>query len=205
MRKLVPFAFILSAVFFSALPAFAQPKADAVAAPGVVNIAIVNSSLPHSRTLIKGLDESVKVYVVRDHEIIDDVFKRISRQCNKSNETIGSIAVFSPGKSGQFDLGGDKISPRNLKFIGKGFSVITPVLAPDAQLLIYTSEVGNGKNGEKLMTSLKDYFPGKIYMSSNLTGKGGDWDLEISNADTPAPVLVNTEYLNKHYRYALGK
>ena len=172
--------------------------------PKVVHVAIIDGVLPDIKVLMKGLAPETRVFIAGEEETTTDLFRRVAGKSKRSNETIASVSIFSHGSKGEFGMGMDKISSRNLKFIGEDFSLLLDAMEADPKLLVFSCNSGEGKNGEKLLSSLQEVFPGKIYLSNNKTGKDGDWILEVSNTPDAAPEVVNAEYMNQNYKHSIG-
>ena len=100
-------------------------------------------------------------------------------------------------------MGKDRITARNLRFIGSDLQILTEVLSDNSHLMIYSDQAASGKNGAKLMEALQPLVPAQISLSDNLTGQGGDWRLEVTNGKETPPQLLDTEYLQKHYKHSL--
>ena len=209
MRKQLPVLVVLLFCMLASLASYGQKRKPAAPKPEpkepvTVHVAIIDGDLPDIKVLMKGLAPDTRVFVAGEEETSADLFKRVAGKCKRSNERIASVSIFSHGNKGEFAMGMDKISPRNLKFFGEDFSLLIDAMEAAPMLLVYSCNSGEGKNGDKLMASLQEVFPGKIYLSNNKTGKGGDWVLEVANTADMAPEVINAEYLTEHYKHSIG-
>lgn len=109
-------------------------------------------------------------------------FKRLDEQIGKLG-ALTSIHLFSHGRSGELFICNQWM---NVEQIASYLKKKGLFLSGEQHLLIYGCEFAKGKKGQHALKRLKSLLGGiKITASDDITGKDGDWDLEVGDQLTP--------------------
>lgn len=155
------------------------------------DIALVDASVPDAAALADAVSDSRYVLQLDRTQSSEEFFDRISAFAETSGEPIRSISVFSHGRSGAFRLGGGWFDARGLDATPAViWTQLASAVAPDARLNLYGCHVGAGPRGAALVDALAERTGMDVFASDDLTGRGGDWDLEVSSAAAENPVTA---------------
>ncbi len=140
-------------------------------------IAFIDSSLPNYQSLVAGVRPGVTVVILEgDRDGIAQITKVL-----KSAENVSAIHLISPGDAGVLNLGVTQLTVDSLDVYGASLRRWASALTPDADILLYGSNVGAGAVGTEFMQKFSQLTTADIAASTNPTGSanlGGDWDLE---------------------------
>ncbi|MCY7274831.1 MAG: DUF4347 domain-containing protein [Phormidesmis sp. CAN_BIN44] len=140
-------------------------------------IAFVDSSLPNYKSLVAGVRSGVTVVVLEGDR---DGIAQIT-QVLKSAKNISAIHLISPGDAGVLKLGVTELTTSSLDIYRASLRRWASALTPNADILLYGSNVGAGKVGDEFTKKLSNLTATDIAASTNQTGGaklGGDWNLE---------------------------
>ena len=169
------------------------------------DIAIVDEALDSTDILqdIASADDVI-MFNRNDHSPLDilDMVEDLARETGKQ---IDSLALFSHGIEGAFTLGNEVICLDNLNEIEGALSEIGDLLAEDANVYIASCDTGSGEGGQNLVNRLSSVLAADVYASNDITGFGGDWQLEVASAGSDHAVVepFNAE-AGALYEYSLG-
>ncbi len=140
-------------------------------------IAFIDSSLPNYKSLVTGVRSGVTVVVLEGDR---DGIAQIT-QVLKSAKNISAIHLISPGDTGVLKLGVTELTISSLDIYRASLRRWASALTPDADILLYGSNLGTGTTGDEFMKKLSRLTAADIASSTNQTGSaalGGDWNLE---------------------------
>ena len=111
------------------------------------------------------------------------VLARVIHWAQASDVLIGSLSILSHGHGGAFELGNQWISNTGLGQTAAEWRALGQVLAPDASLNVFGCDVAAaGSDGQQLIENIAGLTGGTVWASTDLTGAGGNWNLEASSA-----------------------
>jgi uncharacterized repeat protein (TIGR02059 family) len=113
----------------------------------------------------------------------------------------GSVHVVAHGSVGNLWLGSSFIDAAALESQADVLADIGVALAPDGDILLYSCDLAAGEAGAEFIDSLATLTGADVAASSDRTGTGGDWQLEITQGDVEATTPFAQEALDA---YALG-
>lgn len=119
---------------------------------------------------------------------------------------IDSIHIISHGKSGMVLLGGQTIDIHSLQEHAELLSQWKQYVTPNANLLLYGCDVGQGSQGQEFVDHLNTVTNLNTFASINKTGNsvlGGDWILEYASTNLNQFTPVFDETITFKYQYAL--
>jgi Domain of unknown function (DUF4347) len=156
----------------------------AIALTQAPQIAFIDRQLSGYEALVAGVLPGVEVFLLDPEQ---DGVQQITRVL-ATLRSVGSIHLVSHGGSGSIQLGNAFLS---LETIGKYWAELqqwSQKLTPDAELLIYGCEVGQGDRGVSLVYRLSELLGVSVAASNTKTGSAAldaDWKLAVKTGDRP--------------------
>ena len=152
----------------------------------------VDPSVENYASLLSDLPDDVEV-VILDPE--RDGVEQI-REALAGHSEIEALHIISHGDAGSLNLGGANLDVMNLDANAEALGDWGAALSEDADILIYGCDVAEGMEGGAFVTRMAELTGADIAASNDLTGAealGGDWDLEVSQGEIEAQVIVDQE------------
>lgn len=162
---------------------------DAATEP--LDIVLVSDNLPDYQTLVDAVNPQAQVIVYDgDAESTQDVIDRVTALSQESGRPIHSLTVLSHGGSGYFELGNGKVTADNLDENADAWADLDDSMAEDGQIYVYGCGVANDSgDGMKLLNGLSKATGAEVYASNDVTGKGGNWELEASSEKNASEII----------------
>ena len=91
-----------------------------------------------------------------------------------------SIQILSHGSNGSIAIGETTLNNSNLSSYSVALQRIGSSLSATGDILLYGCNVAKDESGLGFITQLANLTGADVAASNNLTGFGGDWDLEVS-------------------------
>ncbi|MBS3735378.1 MAG: DUF4347 domain-containing protein [Phycisphaerae bacterium] len=146
------------------------------------DIALIDASVPDADALADAVGACRYVLEFDETQSPEELVDRISALSESSGEPIRSISVFSHGRPGAFHLGSEWFDSGDLEAAAAPiWSELAAAAAPDARLNLYGCHVGAGSQGTAVVDALSELTGMDVFASDDLTGRGGDWELEVSS------------------------
>ncbi|WP_354635627.1 DUF4347 domain-containing protein [Planktothricoides raciborskii] len=114
-----------------------------------------------------------------------------------------SIHIISHGSPGSLKLGNSTLNTENLAAYQDQLQQWQAALSEDADINIYGCNVALGVTGQAFIQQLAHLTKADIAASDDLTGNGGDWDLEIATGNIESEIAVNAQTAEE-YEYSLA-
>jgi hypothetical protein len=92
-----------------------------------------------------------------------------------------SLHIYSHGRDGLLDLGRDQVTLNTARGLQDSFRRIGDLLASGADLYLYGCDLASSSRGKHLVDQISDLSGLDVAASDDLTGKGGDWQLEYQH------------------------
>jgi trimeric autotransporter adhesin len=145
-------------------------------------IVFIDRQLSDYQLLVAGVLPDIQVFLLdADRDGIEQITQILATQ-----QSIDSLHIVSHGESGKIQLGNRYLSGESIDKYSIDLQQWSKKLAPNAQLLIYGCEVGQGDVGAALIYRLSELLGASVAASDTKTGNikyGGDWKLNISTSD----------------------
>lgn len=109
------------------------------------------------------------------HDVIASVLNALG-----PGETLDSLSIFSHGREGRFQFGRRWVDTDTLGV--NDWQELRTRFSDGGQLQIYACETGVGPAGQQLVDRLADLTGAAVWASDDITGLGGDWELEVTSA-----------------------
>jgi hypothetical protein len=154
---------------------------------GQSNVVLIDSNLPDSALLARATLAGDKVFTFDGaNESVEGILGGVFAWAKTQGTRIRSLSLLSHGTQGAFEFGDSWISNNTINQSAQSWKQLGEVLAPSAEIDIYSCNVAApGGQGQELIDRIARMTGATLYASDNLTGKGGDWILEVES-ETPA-------------------
>jgi filamentous hemagglutinin family protein len=154
------------------------------------NFVFIDSTIKDYQTLLDGTNGGSSVTVINlDQFGIQKVTDTLA-----SVTGANSLHIVSEGDAGNFWLGKDFVSTKNIAKYANDLQAWKTSLSPAANILLYACNLASGENGSALVQAVKNYTGHDVAASINRTGSvalGGDWNLEYQTGKNPTTVIFN--------------
>jgi|GEM_PF-1047776 len=139
------------------------------------NVVFIDSRVAGYETLIASLSADTEWYLLNAEE--DGVAQMSSILANYS--ALDSIQVISHGSTGTLYLGSTILNSTSLYSYESQLQEIGSSLTATGDILLYGCNVGAGETGQSFVTAFVELTGADVAASDNITGQGGDWNLEV--------------------------
>lgn len=147
------------------------------------DVALIDKSLPGEAILERAMKTGGRVILYDGQtESAHEVLTRVSDWAAQSGGAIRSLSLLSHGASGRFELGNEWISKGSLDEIAADLERLGKAMTPDGSINLYGCNLADRMgDGQILMDRMASLARTRVFASSNLTGRGGDWVLEAES------------------------
>lgn len=146
-----------------------------------ITVTLVSNDLPGFEILTAMQGPAHRVVVVDAHRV--DSAKLIGdlvAELQGKGQRLAALNVMTHGGGGYFALGQDTITADSLD--GSAWSSLSSVLVESGRINLYGCNLVDGSgSGVDLLNSLSQATGADVFGSNDLTGVGGDWDLEVAS------------------------
>ena len=159
------------------------------------NIVFIDSQVKDYREITKSFKKSTEVYLINSNE---DGFKRISEILKDKND-INALHLIGHGSVGQIVFGNAFLNNETIDNYKSTLSSIGQSLTASGDILFYGCDVAGNEKGKLLIQTISEITKADIAASDDVTGKGGDWDLEKEEG------FIDVKKLRvENYNHSLG-
>jgi hypothetical protein len=113
----------------------------------------------------------------------------------RRRSNLSAIHLISHGRPGALHLGSSELDAHAIAARGIEMTAIRAVLARGGDLLLYGCNAGQGSEGRAFVTALAAATGADVAASDDLTGKHGDWALEITSGRVDRRAAVDVAAL----------
>ena len=158
-------------------------------------IVFIDKQVPDYEKLSKSFRKNVEIHFVETNE---DGFKRIE-QTLKNGKKYSAIHIIGHGSAGQILFGNALLTNETLDNYKDTLGNIGESLTKKGDILFYGCNIAANDKGEALLKKISNITKADIAASIDLTGKGGDWDLEknIGIVESENIKVVDFDYFLK--------
>ena len=137
-------------------------------------IAFIDSAVQDFEILANSFDENTEVHIIQSNE---DGFETIENILSDQSN-IDAIHIIGHGSAGQIAFGTALLNNVSLENYRTTLTSIGNSLTSKGDILFYGCNIADGRTGEILIKQISEITNADIAASDDITGKGGDWDLE---------------------------
>ncbi len=157
-------------------------------------IIFIDSTVEDIETLINSFDKNTEVHVIQSDQ---DGFVTMQNILS-SQDNIDAVHIIGHGSLGQIAFGTAVLNTDTLNAYENILQEIGTSLSENGDILFYGCNVAADQSGEILINQIADITDADVAASDDVTGKGGDWDLEKHTG------IIETENVSVvGYQYAL--
>ncbi|MBN1766371.1 MAG: DUF4347 domain-containing protein, partial [Sedimentisphaerales bacterium] len=164
---------------------------DVLAIDLPLDVTLIDSSLPDYHTLMNALDDGATVQEFNStYDSLGDILQQTTAQAIIEQKPINSLTILSHGREGEFNLGSDTVSLENIPGQLPHWESLTQAMAPDGNIYIFGCNVAGSDEGRALLNELSRITTADVFASNDLTGAGGNWDLEVASVGAEPELKV---------------
>jgi hypothetical protein len=158
------------------------------------SLLFVDKGVSDYESLIQGAQPGTEVHVL---DSAGDAIAQIT-QTLSGRSNIASVHIVSHGRSGGLQLGQDWL---NLAMLQRDVSQLQSwkgALTEDADILLYGCNVAQGELGQAFVSILSQLTGADVAASDDITGRGGDWTLEVNTGEIATATAFTTEAMQRY-------
>ena len=153
-------------------------------------IIFIDGALQDSQTLIDAAPENAEIHILNASA---DGFSQMADILD-NHDRVDEIHIFGHGLAGEARLGTASLSLHTLNTHRDSLAVLKNALHEDGDILLYGCDVAAGEDGQVFIEELAELTAADIAASDDVTGAGGDWDLEFNVGSIEAETIVASDY-----------
>ncbi|WP_342215447.1 DUF4347 domain-containing protein [Pseudomonas sp. TH31] len=177
-----------------ATPAAATP----VAVPGQ-SVVFVDSRVKDADSLLKGVAPGTQVVQLDGSK---DGLQQIADYLG-SHQGVSTVEIIGHGNAGDLWLGSTYLSADNVGARSAVLAQIGKDMNVGGDILIYACYTAEGDRGLSFVDSIANLTGRDVAASSNRTGVGGDWNLEIATGTIDSVNVLSTQSMSA-YQWGLA-
>lgn len=145
---------------------------------GCVDVVLIADDIHDPEKIASAVASEAKVFVFdADIQSAEEILAQTQSFSKELGMSVNSLTVISHGDADGFRLGRDEVRADTVSGQGS-WAGLAEVLSDDASIHIYGC---GGEGSRELVDALSLATGAKVYASDDITGSGGDWDLEVSS------------------------
>jgi Ca2+-binding RTX toxin-like protein len=153
-------------------------------------ITFIDASLPDLEQVVAQIDAGQTVHLIPAGT--DGLAFIAATLAGQSN--IDAIHIVSHGTAGALTLGNFTLTEAGISDRADDMAMIREAMAEDADILVYGCDLAAGEAGQSFVQALAEATGADIAASTDITGLGGDWDLEANTGPIEAQALSLADF-----------
>ncbi|MGY2682839.1 Ig-like domain-containing protein [Pseudomonas tolaasii] len=174
------------------------PAAAPVAVPGQT-VVFVDARVKDSASLLQGVAPGAQVVQLDGSK---DGLQQIADYLD-THQGVSSVQIIAHGNAGDLWLGTTYLSADNVAARSAVLGQIGKDMNVGGDILIYGCYTAEGERGLNFVDSLAQLTGRDVAASTNRTGVGGDWDLEIATGTIESANVLSTKAMSD-YQWGLA-
>ncbi|WP_024679513.1 Ig-like domain-containing protein, partial [Pseudomonas syringae] len=179
-------------------PASSDVAVTPAAVPGTT-VVFVDSRVKDSASLLAGVAPGAQVVEL---DATKDGLQQIADYLG-SHQGVSSVQIIAHGNSGDLWLGNSYVSADNIAQRSALLAEIGNDMNTGGDILIYACNTAEGDPGLSFVDSLATLTGRDVAASTNRTGVGGDWDLEIATGSIESVSALSQQSMDA-YQWGLA-
>jgi VCBS repeat-containing protein len=143
-------------------------------APKTSALLFIDARLDDAQSLAAAATAGTEVHLLRSPDAMAEITQTLLGRSG-----IESLQIVSHGKSGGLRLGESWLDAQNLPGYVGALKSWGAALSENADILLYGCNVGQNPAGAGFVSLLAEVTGADVAASDDVTGAGGDWDLEV--------------------------
>ncbi|MEO6680144.1 MAG: DUF4347 domain-containing protein, partial [Pseudomonas sp.] len=174
------------------------PAVTPTAVPGQ-SVVFVDSRIKDTDSLLKGVAPGTEVVTL---DATKDGLQQIAAYLD-THQGVSSVQIIAHGSAGDLWLGNSYLSADNVAARSDVLAQIGKDMNVGGDILIYACNTAAGDRGVSFVDSLAQLTGRDIAASTNRTGVGGDWNLEIATGSIESRSVLSSASM-AGYQYSLA-
>ena len=137
-------------------------------------IVFIDKGVDDYQTIINSIDDTKSIYLIDSNE---NGFAKMQSILQDQSD-IDAVHIIGHASTGQVVLGNSILNSETINSFSTTLQSIGTSLTQDGDLLFYGCNLAQGEQGKLLIQQIGNITQADIAASDDITGKGGDWDLE---------------------------
>ena len=137
-------------------------------------IVFIDKGVDDYQTIINSIDDTKSIYLIDSNE---NGFAKMQSILQDQSD-IDAVHIIGHASTGQVVLGNSILNSETINSFSTTLQSIGTSLTKDGDLLFYGCNLAQGEQGKLLIQQIGNITQADIAASDDITGKGGDWDLE---------------------------
>ena len=155
-------------------------------------IVFIDGALEDTQTLIDAIPASAEVHILNGDSDGFDQINEILKIMTGSMRFIYSVTVRRAKPSGNSQL-----VTRDTHHTPDTLAVLKNTLTEDGDILLYGCDIAAGEDGQAFIEELAELTAADIAASDDITGAGGDWELEVATGPIETETIIASDYLGR--------
>ncbi|WP_392535695.1 DUF4347 domain-containing protein [Nostoc sp. C117] len=151
------------------------------------SLLFVDGSVADYQQLVAGVIPGNEIHVL---DPVQDAVTQITNTL-LGRQNITSLHIVSHGEAGGLDFGSSALNLTDLPQYVAQLKTWNTALTKDADILLYGCNVGEGELGQAFVQKIGQVIGANVAASNNLTGKDGDWNLEVTTGKIESPLVFD--------------
>ncbi|WDG57181.1 Ig-like domain-containing protein [Pseudomonas chlororaphis] len=176
----------------------AAPAAAPTTVPGLT-VVFVDSRVKDADSLLQGLAPGTQLVQLGANQ---DGLQQIADYLDQ-HQGVSSVQIIAHGNAGDLWLGNSYLSADNVQARSAVLADIGQDMNAGGDILIYGCYTAEGERGLSFVDSLAQLTGRDVAASSDRTGLGGDWELEIATGTIESANVLSTQAM-QDYQWGLA-
>ncbi len=148
-----------------------------------IDVVLVDGDLA-GQDLLASASADADLYLVFDsaEDSVAGIIDEVASWAADNQAQIDSLTLLSHGSQGSFQFAGETVDGYSLENNSALWERLGEAMAADANVYLYGCETGSGEAGQALLDQLAEALDADVFASNDLTGQGGDWELEVASS-----------------------
>ena len=160
-------------------------------APDLSSLVVVDSTVPELDQLIAGLGDRHVLVLDSSRDGIAQITEAIASHNTSQNGSLDSLHIISHGSEGNLTLGSGALNAGSLAQYRDALTQWGNALSSEGDILLYGCDVAGSPGGASFVAQLSQLTGADVAASDDLTGAGGDWDLEVSTGGIESAIALD--------------
>lgn len=143
-----------------------------------LDIVLVSNGLDDHQQLVAAATPGTMVLVYDAENTSPNALLQQLQQLAVSQGAIQSLTIMSHGDAAQFRLGNAVVDANQLAADAAAWQSLAGHFSGNATINLFACDLASTHEGEQLVKTLAELTDANVNASSNITGVGGDWELE---------------------------
>ena len=137
-------------------------------------IVFIDSGVDNYQTIVDAIDSSKSIYLIDSNE---NGFTKMQNVLQGQSD-IDAVHIIGHASTGQVVLGNSILNADTINSFSSTLQSIGSSLTQNGDLLFYGCNLAQGEQGKLLLQQIGNITQADIAASDDITGQGGDWELE---------------------------